>query len=178
MIALGIDQGYANLGYSVVEDDGEHCHLLLSGTIKTKSDDKFENRLATIYEFIKKILDSYNIGAIGIERLFYNAPMSNENNKFRNKSASIMKTNMATGIIFLLAGQYQIEIRDFPPVSVKKEIAGSGKAIKQDVIDAVKEFAEREGFVIKTDHQADSIAIALTLLKKIKKEKELIKDEQ
>lgn len=169
LIALGIDQGYANLGYSVIKFDLNNNTYTIeeSGTITTCSTLDMNKRLLTIYNFISDILDKHpNVEIAGCERLFHNKPMGGKQNYFqqRNKSASIMKTNMATGVLYLLCAQRDIIIDDFPPTTVKKYLTGSGKSEKGEVEKAVQLIADNQGIDIKTDHESDSIAIGITAI--------------
>lgn len=165
IIAIGVDQGLANIGYSAIrikldEDEKESdINILESGTINTKSNQELKDRLVYIYDMIKEINVKYNSNIVGCEKLFFN-PIQKSSG--RNKSASIMVTNMVSGILFLLAGNENISIKDFTPGTIKKYVAGHGRASKDDVIYAVKELCIKEGIVPSTDHEADAIAIGVT----------------
>lgn len=161
VISLGIDQGIANIGYAVTGlKDGKEF-LLQSGTFKTTTKHEFPVRIKMIYEFINELLQTYNVEVMGMEKLFFNPVQGNK----RNKSADIMRTNMVTGVLFLLASQYNKRIFDYTPGTVKKYVAGHGHAPKELVMEHVQGFAEKSGITIKTEHEADAIAISLTALK-------------
>lgn len=161
VISLGIDQGIANIGYAVTAlKDGKEI-LLQSGTFKTTTKHEFPVRMKMIYEFINDLLETYNVKVMGMEKLFFN-PVQGKN---RNKSADIMRTNMVTGLLFLLASQHNKQIFDYTPGTVKKYVAGHGHAPKELVLEHVQGLAERSGINIKTEHEADAIAISLTALK-------------
>lgn len=166
--ALGIDQGYANLGYSVIEFnlDTLKYSIIESGTYKTKSTLPLNERLKNIYIKIEEVLKDKNVKIAGCERLFHNNPMGNSSGGLRNKSASIMRTNMASGVIYLLTAYYNILIEDYPPSTVKKQVTGNGRATKDDVIAVVQELANEFDMEVKTEHQADSIAIGITTINK------------
>lgn len=166
IVSLGIDQGIANVGYALTGLKNGKEEVLFSGTFKTTTKHEIPQRLKMIYEFINTLLETYHIDVMGMEKLFFNPVQVNG----RNKSASIMKTNLVTGIIFLLSSQHQKHIFDYTPGTVKKYVAGHGHASKEQVLAHVEEFASRSGFVIKTDHQADAIAISLTALKQYMEE--------
>lgn len=160
-ISLGIDQGIANIGYAVTGiKDGEET-IIRSGTFKTTTKHEFEKRLEMIYEFIKGILQTYNVNVMGLEKLFFNPQQGNQ----RNKSADIMRTNMVTGLVFLLASQHNKTVFDYTPGTVKKYVAGHGHAPKEKLRENVEQLALNSGIVIKTDHEADAIGISLTALK-------------
>jgi len=166
--AIGIDQGYANMGYCIVTFDlnQNKYEILESGTKTTDSDLDMSKRLGFIYLFLKEILTKYpELNLVGCERLFHNKPMGKSNFfQQRNKSASIMKTNMVTGVIYLVSGEFDLRVSDFPPTTIKKQLTGSGKANKEDVEKAVYEVAMNQGIEIKTDHEADAIAIGITTI--------------
>lgn len=169
IIACGIDQGLANLGYAFIEYDLDTNHYtkLATGTLKTKSSELLEKRLLNIYEMIKTSNLKYNTNIIACEKLFYNPKQS----EGRNKSASIMATNMVTGIVFLVAGELDLWIKEFVPGTVKKQVAGYGRATKEDLQKAIEDFCKEHGIEAKTNHETDAIGIALTAIKSYIEEK-------
>lgn len=155
MIILGIDQGLANIGYAIINTEPELTHLE-HGIIKTTPDPVFGRRLLLIKSKLMEVIDKYNPDLICTESLFCNKAQSSG----RNKSAAIVQTNMATAVIFMLGAEKNIPIRQFVPISVKKQVTGSGKATKEEVEDAIKQHFK--DIIIKKDHESDAIAIALT----------------
>lgn len=165
IIGVGIDQGIANCGYSVVElKKTEEIEVLQFGTIETDAETPLPLRLMFLYEKILSLLEPYPVSIIGCEYLFFNSVYSSEQKRKRNKSASILSTNMATGILYLIAGQKHILIRQFVPGTVKKYLAGHGKAKKEKVKQAVLDVIGKETY-LKTSHEADAIAIGITAVK-------------
>lgn len=158
IIGFGIDQGIANCGYAVVELTPENEVIVLShGTITTKSDKPLPSRILQIYEMINDLANEYNGDILSCERLFF----SPKQKTGRNKSASIMYTNMATGVIFLLAEQQGLFFKDFVPGTVKKYLTGSGRATKEEIEESIKKYLG-DNVVIKTEHESDAIAIGIT----------------
>ena len=96
------------------------------------------------------------------ERLFVNSGRNSKGDKIRNKSSAIVRTNMSTGVIYLLASKYNIGIKDFPPTTVKKQMTGSGKADKEEIIKVVEDLMSKQGLTVKTNHESDAIAIGIT----------------
>lgn len=166
IIALGIDQGYANLGYAIVKYNihTNKYSVLLSGTVKTNSKDEIQDRLFVIYKKIQSLLDSYEVDLMGCERLFVNSDREASGNKRRNKSVSIVRTNMSTGVIYLLSSQYNVKMNDFPPTTVKKQLTGNGRADKEDIIQVVEDLMTKQGLKVKTNHESDAIAIGITTI--------------
>lgn len=159
MIVLGCDQGYASFGYTVMEyTSRNHFTVLESGTLKTKADKPFEERISIIYEHIKELILQYQPDCLGLERLFFREKKNQES--FR--SATIIQTNMVSGVLFLLAHQHTLRIKELAPASVKKTITGNGRATKQEMLDVIGSYCQQQGVVLKTDHQADSMGIAIS----------------
>lgn len=166
IIALGIDQGYANLGYALVKYNihTNKYNVLSYGTITTNSKDEIQDRLLVIFNKLKDIIIKNNIDMMSCERLFVNGDRQASGNKRRNKSVSIVRTNMSTGIIYLLSSMYGIEIKDFPPTTVKKQLTGNGRADKEEIIKVVEDLMTKQGLKVKTNHESDAIAIAITAI--------------
>mgnify|MGYP003305731960 CR=1 FL=1 len=59
-------------------------------------------------DYVKMLVDKYNPKIISCERLFYTAPSKGQ----RKKSASIITTNMVTGLVVLTAGENNLEFAD------------------------------------------------------------------
>lgn len=164
IISLGIDQGYANLGYAIVKYNihTDKYSVLKSGTIVTKSKDEIQDRLFYIYKKMEDLLNTYDIDLMACERLFVNGERSANGNKRRNKSVSIVRTNMSTGIIYLLSSQFKVRMNDFPPTTVKKQLTGNGRADKEEIIKVVEDLMNKQGLKVKTNHESDAIAIGIT----------------
>lgn len=155
---LGIDQGYANLGYSILDKD---FNIIEKGNIKTDSKKTLQERLEIIYNQIEKILIKYpEVKKAACEILFTNKKLVGG----RNKSSSMMKTNMASGVIFLACQKHEVTMYEYSPLTVKKQLTGNGKADKKEVEEATKQLTNCDTF--KVDHESDATAIAITLIKK------------
>lgn len=189
---LGIDQGIANLGYAVIcfekKKNGEITKELIKHKyVKTTSKFYIGTRLEALYKELLLVIKEYKICAIGCEKLFFSQKSENKaTNKFRNKSASMVYTNLITGVIFLMSSQKGIPVIDFTPGTIKKEICGNGKATKEEMIEAINSLFGIDYKI--SEHEADAIGIAYktgiafiedietyTILKKQIKEKGKIK---
>ena len=169
IISIGVDQGIASCGYSVVKlTDTDVIEVIVSGTIKTPSSQTYGKRLNTIYEKIQALATEYEANIIGCEKLFFNPKMKVDN---RNKSASMMHTNMATAVLHLVSESIRIPIVDFVPGTIKKFITGNGRATKEDVENAVTKIMG-DSKEVKTEHEADAIAIGITAVKYYKENKD------
>lgn len=184
IIGVGIDQGVANCGFSVVKlQEDDEVEVLVSGTIITKSDYPLPQRMLILFTEISKLVEEYQPDIIGCEKLFFNPHQKDGKTKGgRNKSASIVYTNIATGLLYLIAGQHNLPLKEFVPGTVKKFLTGNGRAEKEEVEEAVIEAVlnnktEISSETLKTSHESDAIAIGITSVKYYRTHKEEVLSE-
>ena len=72
MRILGIDPGYATIGYGIVDYNNFHFKTVGFGAITTSPDNPFSERLEQIYNDIKTVIEKYKPDDISIEKLFFN----------------------------------------------------------------------------------------------------------
>ena len=71
MRVLGIDPGYAIVGWGVVEYTSNRFAPIGYGAVITEKDTPFEQRLVEIYESVFDICKRYQPEALSIEKLYY-----------------------------------------------------------------------------------------------------------
>ena len=131
MIVLGIDPGYAIVGYGVVEMKNNRYRTLEHGAVTTKAGTDFNRRLEIIYDGIAQVLAQYHPDAVSVEKLYFS-------------------NNKTTGI----------GVAEYTPVQVKLAVTGYGKALKPQVMEMTRRLlCLRE--VPKPDDTADALAIAI-----------------
>ena len=69
LIILGIDPGYAIVGWGLVEYKNNSFRPLRYGAVTTHADMKFNSRLKVIYDDISEIIKTFKPEAVAIERL-------------------------------------------------------------------------------------------------------------
>ena len=73
MIILGIDPGYAIVGFGVIEKDARgKCKMIDYGAISTPKEMRFPYRLEIIADGMNALIDKYKPDAIAVEELFFN----------------------------------------------------------------------------------------------------------
>ena len=72
MIILGIDPGFATIGYGVISVEGGRIRPVDYGTIQTPKDKTFPQRLVMIERGINTLIDTYHPDEIALEELFFN----------------------------------------------------------------------------------------------------------
>jgi crossover junction endodeoxyribonuclease RuvC len=123
MLALGIDPGTATTGYGIVRGDkpGE-ASLVECGVIRTRPRDPLAARLTEIYDGVRELIARHQPDALSVEDVFY----------ARNVRTTVVLGH-ARGVILLAGQQAGLAIHEFPPAEIKKAVAGSGAATKEQV---------------------------------------------
>jgi len=146
---LGIDPGYAIVGFGVIRYDGLRSHHVIHGAIRTESYEELNDRLVSIYEDMNTLLDTYKPDAVAIEQLFFNT-----------NTTTAINVAQARGIIALAAAQRHIPIAEYTPLQVKQAVVGYGRAEKKQVMEMTRILLHLE-HIPKPDDAADALAIAL-----------------
>ena len=149
MRILGIDPGYAIVGYGVVDYDGYRFKTVGYGAITTPAHTAFDERLSQIYEDMLTVIDKYKPEHLAIEKLYFNT-----------NTTTAIDVAQARGVILLAAKQKGVRVFEYTPLQVKQSITGYGKAEKHQVMEMVKSFLSLNA-VPKPDDTADALAIAI-----------------
>lgn len=155
MRILGIDPGTATTGFGLIEVNGKRLMVKEWGLIETDKDAMPGDRLVNINEQFTKLLKDLSPDIISIEKLF-----------FATNAKTAMSVGQAIGIIIYTAAKAGIKIVEYAPGTVKKQIAGSGRADKKMIQKAVRKILGakvRSRIHGKThfDNSADALAVAL-----------------
>lgn len=149
LIILGIDPGYAIVGYGVIEYRNNHFRVLDFGAITTQAHTDFNDRLLHIYSGITNLVEIYKPEAMAIEKLFFNT----------NQKTAI-DVAQARGVILLSARQHGVSIHEYTPLQVKQSVVGYGRAEKKQVQEMTKLLLNLDK-VPKPDDTADALAMAI-----------------
>ena len=149
MIVLGIDPGYAIVGYGVIEIKNNRYRTLEHGAVTTKAGVDFNRRLEIIYDGVSDILAQYRPEAVSVEKLYFS----------NNKTTGIGVAE-ARGVILLAAQKAGVPVYEYTPVQVKLAVTGYGKALKPKVMEMTRRLLCLKE-VPKPDDTADALAIAI-----------------
>ncbi len=149
MRILGIDPGYAIVGYGVVDYNKNKFKMIDYGAVITDAGVPFEIRLEKVYDGICEVIDKYSPEAISIEQLFFTT----------NQKTAIMVAQ-ARGVIILAAMKKQVPVYEYTPLQVKQSVVGYGKAVKNQVMEMTRVILNLEK-IPKPDDAADALAIAI-----------------
>ena len=149
MRVLGIDPGYAIVGWGVVEYQGNRFTPVDFGAVTTQAGQPFEQRLERVYRGVLQVMETYRPEALAIEQLFY-----------QHNQTTVIGVAEARGVILLAASQAGVPIFEYTPMQVKQAVTGYGKAVKKQVQEMTKVFLHLSA-VPKPDDTADALAMAI-----------------
>ncbi len=149
MRIIGIDPGYAIVGFGIVECKALDFRPVDFGVITTPAKIPIEERLNMIYNDLGALLDRFKPDAMAVEELFFNT----------NHTTGIPVAE-ARGVILLSAKQHGVEIFEYTPLQVKQSVVGYGRAEKHQVI-AMTTSILKLPKPPKPDDAADALAIAV-----------------
>ena len=145
MKILGIDPGYAIVGYGAIVFAANKFQPLCYGAIQTEANLPFYDRLSTIYKDMEKVRPD----AMAVEKLY-----------FQNNHKTAIDVAQARGVILLSAQNFDVPIFEYTPLQVKTVVTGYGKAKKIQVMDMTKRLLSLEKMP-KLDDTSDALAIAI-----------------
>ena len=150
MIVLGIDPGYALMGWGVVEAEGSRMRLVNYGCIETKAGVPMYHRLRTLQLGIRDLVTAYRPDEIAFEELFFS----------HNVTTALM-VGAARGAAIIAAAEYTENLYEYTPMQIKQAITGSGRADKKQIQQMVKLLLNLDE-IPRPDDAADAIACAIT----------------
>ena len=149
MLILGIDPGYAIVGFGVLEYNAGRFRVIDYGAITTDAGTPFNRRLEIIYDGLCEIIGKYRPDAMSVEKVFYN-----------NNAKTVIDVSQARGVIMLAAQKNRVSVEEYTPLLVKQSVVGYGRADKKQVQEMTKRILNLEK-VPKPDDTADAIAMAI-----------------
>ncbi|MBQ8378275.1 MAG: crossover junction endodeoxyribonuclease RuvC [Oscillospiraceae bacterium] len=150
MVILGIDPGYAIVGFGVLEFIKNEFRVLGFGAITTPAEMPFEQRLRTINEDMTEIIEKYKPDCLAIEKLFFNT-----------NQKTVIDVAQARGVTILPAVKAGIPIYEYTPLQVKNAVTGFGRAEKKQVQEMIRRTLNLKE-VPKPDDTADALGLAIT----------------
>lgn len=149
MVILGIDPGYAIIGWGVLEYRANKFKVIDYGAVTTSAKTPFPFRLCDIHSGICEIIKKYEPQVLSMEKLFYN-----------NNAKTVIDVAQARGVITLAAQQNGLQIAEYTPLQVKQSVTGYGRAVKKQVQEMTRIILNLES-IPKPDDTADALAMAI-----------------
>lgn len=149
MRILGIDPGYALMGYGVIEQQGNNFKVIDYGSISTEAGTPMPERLKFIYSSLMDIIAETEPEVAALEELFYNT-----------NAKTVINVGQARGVAVLACVNSGLSIDEYTPLQIKQALVGYGRAEKKQVQQMVKTLLGMKS-VPKPDDTADALAVAI-----------------
>ena len=149
MIILGIDPGFAIVGFGVLEAVPGRQRLIRCGAITTPAGLPLPARLLQISDDMATLLRQFKPDAMAVEELFFN-----------NNVTTGISVAQARGVLLLSAERAGVPIFEYSPSQVKQAVAGYGKAEKRQVMAMTARLLKMKE-IPRPDDAADALALAI-----------------
>ncbi len=155
MLILGIDPGTATTGFGLIDANHKTLEAMEWGLIETDKKDGTGVRLQNMHKQMSDLLKRVTPDIVAIEKIF-----------FATNAKTAIAVGQALGVMLFTASVLKREVVEYAPGTIKKMVAGDGRADKKLVQKAVREILgrkvrskakERTHF----DNAADALAVAL-----------------
>lgn len=145
---LGLDPGYARLGYGVIRAEGNRASFVDAGVFETPAHDAEGKRLSDLQAFLQQLFARHSITYAALEQVF-----------IRRDLTTGIRLSEARGIVVMNLYQAGIPYSEISPSAMKRAITGSGSAPKKTVqLMTAKLLALPEQ--MKIDDAADGLGLA------------------
>lgn len=149
MRILGIDPGYAIVGFGAVRYEKNRFTTIGYGAITTRAHTEFTSRLEEIYDGMGELIEKYRPDCISVEKLYFNT----------NTTTAIAVAE-ARGCILLSAKKNLVPIYEYTPLQVKSSVTGYGMAEKKQIMEMTRILLGLEK-IPRPDDAADALALAI-----------------
>ncbi len=156
MIVMGIDPGYAIVGYGIIEENAGKARYIVSGCVTTKKELEIPARLEIIFNEINALIKEWRADVLIMEKVFFN----------KNVNTAI-KTGEGRGVIMLAASLNGLPVYEFTPLQIKQTVAGFGRASK-DQVEKMVMLQLKTPRKFSHDDESDALAVALCYLQQRK----------
>ena len=147
---LGIDPGTSVTGFGVVAlASGGAVSLLECGVIRTAASDPLAVRIREIHEGVAELIERHRPLAVCVESVYHG-----------KNARTALTLGHARGAILLAAALRDVEVSEYTAVEIKKAVAGTGRATKEQVAFMVQQQLRLKSAPSPAD-AADGVAAAL-----------------
>lgn len=122
VVLLGIDPGTRVVGWGVVAAEGNRLRFVEAGVLAPDAKLPVERRLAEIAEGLREIVRRHRPAEAAVEEVFVKA----------DARAALM-IGQGRGAALAVLGAAGVRVTGYPPATIKRAIAGNGKAEKGQV---------------------------------------------
>lgn len=149
MRIIGIDPGLRTTGFGVVDFAHQRLSYIASGTIETSSaKHSTPERLGILFKGVTEIVQTYHPEYAAVEQVFLNV-----------NPKSTLALGQARGSVIAALVCQSLSVKEFSALEVKKNVVGSGRAIKSQVQEMVRRLLDLKS-VPGTD-ASDALGVAI-----------------
>ncbi|MDR2355105.1 MAG: crossover junction endodeoxyribonuclease RuvC [Clostridiales Family XIII bacterium] len=149
MKILGIDPGYAILGYGIVEMRESRFSLCDYGALTTAAGTALPDRLKSLYAALMEIIARHEPDAASVEELFFNS-----------NAKTALLVGQARGAALLACVNSGLRIYEYTPLQIKQGLTGYGRADKTQMQAMVRTILHLDE-TPRPDDAADALAAAI-----------------
>jgi crossover junction endodeoxyribonuclease RuvC len=146
---LGIDPGTASCGYGIVHENGGRLRSLEYGSWSTRSGERPELRLQTIFDGLAGLIERHVPDAAALEESFVGVD-----------ARTALSVGQARGVVLVACARAGIPCREYSATRVKKAVCGYGRADKAQVQRMVRSLLGLPA-PPTPNHAADALAVAI-----------------
>ena len=148
MKLLGIDPGLRNMGWGVIETDGNRLIYGGDGVVKSDPNLSLAERLVQLHDGLLIVIEQFQPKEAAVEETFVNV-----------NPASTLKLGQARGIALFVPSKLGLRVAEYSPNLIKKSLVGSGHASKEQVQMMIRTLLP--GCHFQSADSADALAIAI-----------------
>ena len=148
MKLLGIDPGLRNMGWGVIETDGNRLIYAGDGVVKSDPNLSLAERLVQLHDGLLLVIERFQPKEAAVEETFVNV-----------NPASALKLGQARGIALFVPSKFGLRVAEYSPNLIKKSLVGSGHASKEQVQMMINTLLP--GCNFQSADSADALAIAI-----------------
>ncbi len=148
MRIIGIDPGTLNVGYGIIEMQGNALRFITGGCIKASGSD-IAQRLVQIHQGLTEVIAEFKPAEAAVETVFAG-----------NNARTAIAIGEGRGVALLSVAQFGLPVVGYEPTVVKKAVTSSGRAGKEQMRQMVKILLCLPALP-ETDHEADALAMAI-----------------
>jgi crossover junction endodeoxyribonuclease RuvC len=149
MIVLGVDPGSTRTGWGALETDGRVHRLIETGALAPGPRLALPDKLRHIHAGVRALIARLSPDVLAVEDVFHAA---------NTRTALVL--GHVRGVVLLAGADAGLPVHEYPPATVKQQVAGFGRAEKSQVAFMVTRLlqlpSERE-----PGDATDALAVAL-----------------
>jgi crossover junction endodeoxyribonuclease RuvC len=146
---LGLDPGSRVCGYGVIDDDAGQLRYVECGILTSPEHHAMEARLGEIACGLREVIGDLKPAVVAVEDVFVH-----------HNARSALALAQARGMVLAVVGIEGLRVTSYAPALVKKSVAGSGVAGKEQIARMVQALIGLRS--LPRADATDALAVAIT----------------